>query len=313
MKNRVTSLRFYINITLIISIIALSLWLYAESQKTPLEPQLLPGVSAENIQEIRFERIGQDTILLQRDADSWLLEEPYASVLAASNGRVNELLKLLSTPSHANYASSDLDLAAFGLDKPLGKIKFNDHLLFIGKTNPVNRYRYIRLHTHVHLVDDNLRHLLSADAPSFVGPHLLPQNQQLVSIKLADWELSKTDLTWTLKPENPDISSDTLQTMFTRWQRAMALWAKPSRKRPVLANIELQFANQESIHFELLSNDEQDFILARPNLGLEYYLDTEQGKALLELREPEPAPEDLDAAEPAAEADSASDSAPENS
>jgi len=242
----------------------------------------LTTLEAGDIDRIRVESGEQPAVELARRGEHWFLVEPWE--IEASEARIEDLLEFASTRSFARYDAGGLDLARFELDPPRYRVWFDETLVELGKTNPVNRQRYARVGDTVHLIDDTRTYLLGATVPSYLGPRLLPREPAIARLELPGLTLNRDEAgNWQGEPER---AAEELQALASAWGSATALWAKaaelPEGDRP---RVTVTLADGTAIPFIVVGTD-PDLVLARPDLGVAYTLPAEEASRLLPTRTP---------------------------
>jgi hypothetical protein len=142
--------------------------------------------------------------------------------------------------------------------------------------------RYVQHGATVYLVEDRYQHLINADRTNFIERRLLDGDAVITRLTLPDLTLAQTaDGHWEPVPDDPDISAAAIQQLRVNWQQASALYVRPYGPGPAGTRITLELADSETpVVFELLS-DTPEFILARPDLGIQYHFSHAIGERLL--------------------------------
>lgn len=265
------------NILLLLVLLAF-IGFYINTKNNPVEIQRITSISLSEINNIRIPRDNKADIVLQKNTLSsgeteWRMIKPYA--IKSHQFRVNTLLGLSQTPIDESYDSSALNLQHYALDKPRARIIFNDTEISFGKANPLNNKRYLKIGNKLALVNDQTYPLISAQAATFVDLRLLPE-QAITALSLADLQIKKTETahwksTSKTLPDNA-LSADQIQTLLENWRSAQAFAVHKYMPRKKLAIVKISFKDN-AIEFEL-SDDDPWLILARPDLGIEYHLDS---------------------------------------
>ena len=116
------------------------------------------------------------------------------------------------------------------------------------------------------------------------------------AIELPTLTLSKQDTTCKLEPAIEKLSADAPQKLAQAWTTASALWVREYQKADSQA-ITITLKDSQQIAFELRSNT-GEYVLARPDLGVQYQLPEDVAMSLLKLDVPiektEAAPSALD-------------------
>ncbi len=265
--------------------LALTAW-FRPGLEPPAAPQPLTSLSPSQVSHIQVSRLQRPALTFTRQADKWLLagDPP----LPASPFQVQAMLALLQAQTARSYPADSLDLPELGLDPPQASMTLDDRTtLLIGDTEPLDNMRYVRYGATVYLIEDRYQHLINASRTNFIERRLLDANAVITRLALPDLTLSQADDGhWDLAPANPDISADQIQQFLTNWQQASALYVRRYEPGMAGAGISLQLANHDTpLVFELVSST-PEFILARPDLGIEYHFSDGARERLLAIGTP---------------------------
>jgi len=258
---------------------------YLSNKNKIAETQRLTSLSLDEINNIQIPRDGKTNIVLLKKTSPdggtiWHMLKPYP--IKAHQFRVNTLLGLSQTPIDESFDSSTLNLNHYALDKPRARIIFNDTEISFGKTNPLNNKRYLNTGNKLVLISDETYPLVSSQPATFVDLMLLPE-KNINALALADLQIERTeDTRWiSSSDEAPTnaLTPDQVQTVLQNWRSAQAFAVHKYMPRKKLGMIRVSFEDS-MINFEL-SDDDPWLILARPDLGIEYHLDSSQKDKLI--------------------------------
>ena len=239
-------------------------------------------ISAEGISSIRVTRKERTPLTFTKSASGWQLEQQQD--LPASGFQLRALLGILGTRPERSYPSSALDLASAGLEPPQATLLLNDTLIYIGNTEPLEHKRYVQHEDTVYLVTDTYQHLINADWTNFVNRRLLPENAGLTTLQLPALSLTLgNDQQWQLSPENPEGSDIAIKALVAQWQTANARYIRRHDGTAAPVSVTLKYAdNSETITLHLIEQ-EGEFVLARPDWGIQYHFPGNMRDALLTL------------------------------
>jgi hypothetical protein len=254
----------------------------------PATPQPITTLSPAGVNHIQVSRLQRPELEFTRQGDTWLLAGDPA--LPASPFQVQGLLALLQAQTERHYPADTLDLQELGLDPPQASVILDDKTTFlIGNTEPLDNMRYVQHGTTVYLVEDHYQHLINADRTNFIERRLLDEGAMITRLTLPDLTLTRAaDGHWELAPDNPAVDTAAIQQLLVNWQQASALYVRPYAANPAGTRITLELANSETpVVFELIA-DKPEFILARPELGIQYHFSQAVGERLLKFRDTPP-------------------------
>jgi hypothetical protein len=260
--------------------LGLTAW-FRPGLERPAVPQPITTINPAEVDHIQISRRQRPMLTFTRQADDWLLagDPP----LPASPFQLNALLAILQAETARHYPADTLDLRELGLDPPQASVVLGARTtLLIGNTEPLDNLRYLQYGATVYLVVDRYQHLINADRTNFIERRLLGDGAEITRLALPDLTLVQTnDGHWELLPDDPDISADTIQQLLTNWQQANALYVRPYEQGTAGTHITLELAGSDiPLVFELVSRS-PEFILARPDLGIQYHFSNGAGEHLL--------------------------------
>lgn len=269
--------RSLVNLFLLFLLLVVYLIFSAEDKAPPVER--LTQLQLNEINLIHIPRDSNNDIVIEKISDatgneSWQMQQPYS--IKAHQFRINTLLKLSQLPVEQSWPADELNLADYGLQPPRALIQFNQQQIAFGKTSPLNNKRYLLHNNKISLHADETYPLVSAQAASLIGLHLL-NNTEIVSLSSPQLQLYQNDAgRW---QSNKKLTADQIQTVLQHWKNAQAFAVHAYMPRKQLGKITIQLA-QQTIEFEI-TDDDPWLILARPELGIEYHLDAALKNALL--------------------------------
>ena len=122
------------------------------------------------------------------------------------------------------------------------------------------------------LLLDQTYPLVSAQAASFVDLSLISERSNITTIKLPELNLSKDENgLWISIPENK-LNTEQIQELVKQWRTVQAFSVHRYLQRKQLGNIDIYIDNKP-VSF-IISDDDPWLIIARPDLNIEYHLDS---------------------------------------
>lgn len=277
--------RALLNIWLVVALAAL-VWVVWQEPGHPPKPATvkLTGLTPAAVDKIVITNRHGTISLAKRDG-AWWMTEPVK--VAANPVRVDSLLQVAGAESVSRFPAAGKDLSAFGLSKPLVSLRLNDSELAFGGVAPVDQRRYVQVGDIVHLIADRYSFALTADAAAWVSRDLVPKGAEVVALELPEAKLSRSGKgAWTVTPADEKISQDVVQAVIKAWQEAQALRVAPYDKRPAHGKVVIGLeGGQSPLQYEIITR-KPALILARPGIGMQFYLESDQSQRLLTLGKP---------------------------
>ena len=279
--------RSFVNLLLFSFLMSAAGWFFYKNNQA-VEVTRLTHLNINKINMILIPKDNGNDILFKKtkknNESQWVMIKPYQ--INAHQFRVNTLLSLTQTPVDKAYDTSDLNLADYSLDTPRARILFNNTEIFFGKSNPLNNKRYIMSNNKMALLLDQTYPLVSAQAASFVDLSLINTLSNITAIKFSDLAVSKDENNlWQSTPANK-LNTDQIQQLVEQWKTVQAFSVHRYLQRKQLGNIDIYIDNKP-VSF-IVSDDDPWLIIARPDLNIEYHLDTSfKNKLFVHFKSPE--------------------------
>jgi len=271
------SKRWLVNVILFVAIAMLAILLLVQPGiEKPAKKERISTIRDDEISRITIERNKAPTIVLERNgADNWVVAKP-------RSGRANPFmasgaLRVMRAQSEQRLpedASNNLD--RYGLASPRGRVRFDDHILAFGDTNPVNNQQYVLLDMQVHMIDHRYFQAVSRNYTDFLSRQLIDPGRKPVRLALPNLSLRIVDGSWQVSPAQPTLTADRIKQLADDWQHAQALYVKPYEKSSIQNWVTLWFApleeggKESTLRIGILSQA-PDLVLYRPDEGLQYH------------------------------------------
>jgi hypothetical protein len=244
-------------------------------------PQPITLLNPAEVNHIQISREQYPSLTFTRQDGDWQLDGN--PPLPASPFQVHALLAILQTRTTRHYPADNLDLREAGLDPPQATMILDDTTtLRIGNTEPLDNLRYIQCGATVYLVEDRYQPLINADRTNFIDRRLLADGAVITRLVLPDLVLARrADGDWKVTPDDAAVSTDAIQQLLANWQHTSALYIRPHEQGTAGTKISLELAGSDTpIVFELVART-PEFVLARPDLGIQYHFSKGTGEHLL--------------------------------
>ena len=264
--------RALLNLALFLLVVLLAVYIYTSTrnQQASIGSNKLTQMPAEDVVHIVILH-NQRRIELDRKKGKWQMHQPVE--IDANGFRIDTLLTMLDTASHASYNAADLDMKKYGLDDAGTSISFNDLTIVFGIANPINNYRYVRIGNTVHLIDDHFYPLISSQTGTLIARELIAKNAVIEKLVLPEATLYRDEngLWHSSSGIGPDAISETLY----HWKNSQAFGVHNYMQRDPQAEISVYLAGRnEPIQFYVTDTDPW-LIIARPDIGIEYHFNLE--------------------------------------
>lgn len=279
----------HVNLILFLAVAALAALSYFGPLLKHAAPTVQPiAIKPGAVRDIRIQLPKQAVTELKFTDQGWQMAAP--RMLPADPNLIKTLLDYLDQQSSVHFPAVQAELGKYGLDKPLAILWLNGTEFDFGGLQPVDNRQYLLAGGEIYLVNGALFYRLEHDADWWIDKGLVPPGAHITALQLpqATMTLDKKGV-WQLAPADPSVSADDIQKLMDSWQEYLAISVAPMGKDPEEGEVSVSLANQkEPIRYAILK-DPDFFVLARPDLGLQYELDSSLRDTLLSVKPPKPA------------------------
>ena len=272
--------RLVINVLLIAFLcgLALIVWLKpGQQQETAIK---LTNIDPSAIHTISIQRKNADSIVMSLVGDQWKITSPIQALALPS--KVERLLKISQINVTTEYPLESQSLERFNLIRPNIKVSFNNTMLSIGNTEPVQHRRYVANTTSLFLVDDTFTHHLSAPISQYIDTRLFSDDIQITELKTPTLHLRRQpDNTWQTHPvySLEPLSADAVQTLLDEWRFARAIKVNSKKTGHSKPDVIVTLNNGNQYIFTL-TKTANNVILTATDSQLNYHLSADKYKRM---------------------------------
>lgn len=237
-------------------------------------------------------------VRLEKVQGTWRMTAPLQTY--ANEFRIDALLRVVETASHARFSALGRDLREYGLDAPRVVLEVDGTRIAFGGSEGIDHRRYLMVGDTIHLTDDLYLFRLQTDHAGFISTRLLPPDSRPTIIESPGLTLVRGENgRWAASPAG-DFTPDVINETVDEWRRAQAVAVELAKDSGIGVGsgsdeVRVRLDSGEDIRFEVHERG-IDLLLVRPDLAVGYVLMEEQAQRLLADRDaPEsaldPAPE----------------------
>ena len=255
--------------------------------KAPPPAVTLIQLKAAQVRDIRISLPGHAPTELTRGERGWQMTTPLS--MPADPNLVRTLLDTLDVTSDKYFPAAGAALAQYGLDKPRAELRLNGVEYAFGGMQPVDNQQYVLTDGQIYLVNPLLFYRVAHDAYWWVDKGLLPIGSHITAMQLPQATLTMDKHgAWQLAPADASVSADAIQKLLDAWQKDLAVGVAPIGKAAAEDEVSISIAGSDKpLRFAILK-DPDFLVLARPDLKLEYQVDSSQRDTLLSFERPKP-------------------------
>lgn len=275
-----------LNLALVAAVALLAVLSYfTPGTKLPAPKPELISLKPAEIHDIRIKLPNQPPTEMVRQDGGWRLTTPLA--MRADPNLVRTLLDYLDVQSEAHFPAAGADLAKYGLDKPKAELWLNGVRYAFGGLQPVDNLQYVLAGDTIHLVNGALFYRVAHDGYWWLDKGLVPPGAHITALQLPHMTLTLDKKgEWQLAPADTSVSADDIQKLITAWQEDLAISVEPIGKGKEEGEVSLSIAGADKPLRYAILKDPDFLVLARPDIGLQYELDTSLRDTLLSLEHP---------------------------
>jgi len=269
-----------LNLALVAIVAALAaLLLFKPGHKQSGEVQPLVA-DARVFTQIRVAVAGKPEVDLKREGEAWSLTAPLQ--WPADEVQVQDFLDSLDAPVADRFPAKGVDLAKYGLDKPLVRMWLDQTEYDLGDQQPVSKQRYVLTNGEIELIDDYIFYRVARDAYGWLDKQVLPGGARITALQLPHatlTQVAKGD--WDIAPADKTLTPADLARFVQSWQEVRASGIAPLGHGKPEGEVSIMLEGAKApLRFQI--QDDPDYlVLARPDLPFEYQLDIRQSSGLL--------------------------------
>ena len=221
MKNR-----WVINIILLVIVLSISLFLFLKPSEIKQKKQF--AISAFNLSDfdsIKVDFPSRASVILKKGIESWEMLEPIKG--RADQFSVQKIISIVATSSSEKLPSNDL--AKYGLDKPIVKLKLihkglEEEFIF-GTYNSVTEDQYLLYKDNVYLISSAYSEVASTQPIELIDKSPLSQSEKIRDFdfsRLEQWQSKRLKVTrnnneWTANEVNSLKQSEMAEWFDMTW------------------------------------------------------------------------------------------------
>ena len=263
-----------VNGLLLVIVAGLASWIFMKPQSDDTAVRLTT-LKIKDATHILLERKGDPAIELARAEGAWQLTRPITA--RAEVFQVERLLAVLDAVAIKRLPASDL--ARYDLNEPGTRLTVNGVAFHYGAVNAVTREQYVLTGEAVYALPARYGAMIPANLDQLLARQLFAPHEKLVRLDFPHFTVA-LDARWTVSPEIAGLSQDDIVRWIEAWQHATAL---RSEHHPIAKPIEsitmiLNGASRLTVH---VLHKGPDYVIARGDENVRYYLASETAKRLL--------------------------------
>jgi hypothetical protein len=270
-----TNPRSALNVALLLLAAIAAAVLYFKPQPSEQQPFTLV-TTLDGVRRIEIERTSAMRIVLGRESGQWRMQTPVAGRL--DDMALARILELGRAQTLSRMPANDLD--RFELDKPWARVRFDDHPIELGMSNPLTQELYVRSGEHVYAVPARYAANIPGDASKLLAHRLFGSDEQPVAFRLERFSVREEGGRWRLEPGGELASQDDLNRWVDHWRLASSIITQPNTRANPRGSVEVDLRDGRTIALSITAT-KPDFVIRREDEGLEYHFASRLAGVLL--------------------------------
>jgi hypothetical protein len=286
MKNR-----WLINIILLGIVLSLSLFLFLKPSQIKQTKQF--AISAFNLSDfdsVKVDFPSRASVIFKKGTESWEMLEPFKG--RADQFSVQKIISIVATSSSEKLPSNDL--AKYGLDKPIVKLKLfhkglEEEFIF-GTYNSVTEDQYLLYKDNVYLISGAYSEAASTQPIELIDKSPLSKSEQIKDFdfsRLEQWQSKRLKVTrnnneWATNEGNPFKQDEMAEWFDMTWVKNPAKSVEKSSidLRVPYKSFDIHTADGKKITF-LRVQESPETQLYRTDEGLLYHFGSDIGFTMM--------------------------------
>ena len=281
--------RWLVNLVLLALIAGIVSFLYL---RTPPKNQAQKTHELSTLKLSDFSRLSVEfpakaPVVFEKIDGYWRITQPYKA--RADQMSVQRILSIVAATSTEKFPATDL--ARFGLDNPVLKLKMNNEEFLFGTFNPVTGEQYVAYKNTVYLLPGTYSESASVQVVELIDKSPMKPTEKITGFdfsRLEQWEdirlnVDLVDGKWKVSAANAKPSQNDMNEWFDSYWRRMSVKSvepyTPDR-RATYPSFEVKLTDGSKVHFDKIQ-ESPELILGRPDEGIMYHIPLDIGFTLL--------------------------------
>ncbi|MFA6039935.1 MAG: DUF4340 domain-containing protein [Methylophilus sp.] len=288
--------RWLVNLILLALVVGISAFLHfrPQHQEKSADEFEISQLKMADFTQVKVEFPAKAPVTFEKKNDMWLMTAPYQ--VRADKMSVQRIISIIAAKTKVKLAATDL--AKFGLDSPLLKLKLTDnkatHEFSFGTYNPVTEEQYIKFEDSVYLLPVNYSEAASTQTLELIDKHPLSssESKQIVGFDLSRLEQFvdirlHVDLDqlgkWSTNASKAKITQNEMNEWLDfSWKQGQATSVEvyTPEHQENLPSFEVKLKDGKKVHL-IKMQESPEYLLARPDEGLIYHFPNDIGFSML--------------------------------
>lgn len=281
--------RWLVNLVLLLLVVTIVSFLHLRTApKSQTEKTYeLSALKLGSFSKLSIEFPAKAPISFEKVDGYWRIVQPYKA--RADQMSVQRILSIVAATSTEKFPATDL--ARFGLDNPVLRLKMDNEEFLFGTYNPVSGEQYVAYKDAVYLLASTYSESASIQAIELIDKNPLKPTEKITGFDfshLEQWQDIRLNVDlvegkWKVSAANakPDQNSMN-EWLDSNWSHASAKSVElytPDRKA-TYPSFEIKLKDGSKVHFDKIQ-ESPELLLGRPDEGIMYHFPQDSGFVML--------------------------------
>lgn len=284
--------RWLVNVLLLALVVGIAVFLHLRPKQDGKSAQEyeVSSLKMAGFNAVKVEFPAQAPAAFEKVDGFWRMVAPYKS--RADQISVQRIISIIAAKTKVKLPATDL--AKYGLDNPLIKLKLTDatatYEFTFGNYNPVTEEQYVGFNDAVYLLPGSYSEAASTQAIEMVDKRPLTSTEakQIAGLdlgRLEQWEEIRLNVDvdaqgkWQVSAEKAKpTQNDMNEWLEFSWKQSQATSVEfytPDRKA-TYPSFEVKLKDDKKVHFDKMQ-ESPEYLLARPDEGIIYHFPNDVG------------------------------------
>jgi hypothetical protein len=281
--------RWLVNLVLLLLVAGIAVFLYLRPQqevKTEKSYEL-SSLKLGDFSRLRVEFPIKAPVIFEKKDGYWRMLQPYDA--RADQSSIQRILSIVAATSKEKFPATNL--AQFGLDNPVLKVKLDDEQILFGTYNPVNGEQYVAYKNAIYMVSPGYSEAASTQPLELIDKSPLKPGEKVAGFdlsRLEQWEdirlnVDLVDGKWKISAPQAKPDQDKMnEWLDLYWYLAQAKSVEPYTpdRKTTYPSVEVKLQDGSKVHLDKIQ-ESPELLLGRPDEGMLYHMAPDFGFTML--------------------------------
>lgn len=281
--------RWLVNLVLLLLVAGIVSFLYLRPapENKAQKSYELSTLKLSDFSKLSVEFPAKAPVVFEKIDGYWRIVQPYKA--RADQLSIQRILSIVAATTTEKFPATDL--ARFGLDHPLLKLKMDNEEFLFGTFNPVSGEQYVAYKDAVYLLSTTYSESASTQVVELIDKNPLKPTEKIAGFdfgRLEQWEdirlnVDLVDGKWKVSAANAKPHQNDMNAWLdTTWLHASAKSVEPYTpdRKTTYPSFEVKLQDGSKVHFDKIQ-ESPELLLGRPDEGITYHFPQDVGFTML--------------------------------